>query len=362
VVPIDPNPEELHELARFAASPRPAVSERSTGAPNEALTSCYRLPTGRRSSRCGAAGERLPRRERAPYAECREHPRRPAIEMGEAQHSRARDLFLEALDRPPGERSAHLDRACGENADLRREVESLLSHHDPVSLFDKPVEGAPDLPVRTLAPESTASGRWRLGTLVASPARRASWVLAAAGALLGLGLWTHSRIEHALLQRHAIELETVLRAKVEALGVWIREQEGQLKLLAADPRVLDAARELLGTSHGRTREAATELWKRAPARQRLIQLGELFADKTQSRRWIGLTDDRGVIVFSPAETEIGRLVNAEGRRYLSRALDGETVFVRPYRMGDLIGDYTTGTMYTWVLTPCQGRAVEPAGS
>jgi hypothetical protein len=238
----------------------------------------------------------------------------------------------------------------------RREVESLLSHHDPVSLFDKPVGRAPDPPARTLAPESTASGRWHLGT-----ARRAAWVLAAAGALLGLGLWTHSRIEHALLQHHAIELETVLHAKVEALGVWIREQEGQLRLLAADPHVLDAARELLEAGRGRTRAAATESWKQAPARQRLNQLGELFADKTHGRRWIGLADDRGVIVFSPAETEIGRLVNTEGRRYLSRALEGETVFARPYRMGDLIGDYTTGTMYTWVLTPLRGASGEASG-
>ena len=43
---------------------------------------------------------------------------------------RAKDLFLEALDRPPDARTAFLDQACGDDAGLRQEVESLLRFHD----------------------------------------------------------------------------------------------------------------------------------------------------------------------------------------------------------------------------------------
>ena len=39
-------------------------------------------------------------------------------------------LFEEALKRKPEERAAFLDEACGGDAELRREVESLLAHHD----------------------------------------------------------------------------------------------------------------------------------------------------------------------------------------------------------------------------------------
>ena len=45
-------------------------------------------------------------------------------------HQRAKDLFLEALDRPKGDRDAFLAEACGNDADLRREVESLLAFHE----------------------------------------------------------------------------------------------------------------------------------------------------------------------------------------------------------------------------------------
>jgi serine/threonine-protein kinase len=37
-------------------------------------------------------------------------------------------MFHDALERPPAERAAFLDRACGGDAGLRHEVESLLGY------------------------------------------------------------------------------------------------------------------------------------------------------------------------------------------------------------------------------------------
>jgi non-specific serine/threonine protein kinase/serine/threonine-protein kinase len=48
--------------------------------------------------------------------------------VGGDRFAEARDLFLAALERPPDERAAFLREACGD-AELRREVESLLAHH-----------------------------------------------------------------------------------------------------------------------------------------------------------------------------------------------------------------------------------------
>ena len=48
--------------------------------------------------------------------------------MMPGQTSRAYELFEQALSRPPGERSAFLAGACGQDAELRAEVESLLDH------------------------------------------------------------------------------------------------------------------------------------------------------------------------------------------------------------------------------------------
>jgi serine/threonine protein kinase len=49
--------------------------------------------------------------------------------MTPERYQRIGQLFDEALERPTEERSAYLDRACGDDADLRSDVEKLLARH-----------------------------------------------------------------------------------------------------------------------------------------------------------------------------------------------------------------------------------------
>jgi serine/threonine protein kinase len=60
---------------------------------------------------------------------------------------RANDVFLQALDlRSPRERSAYLDEACGANAELRDEVELLLSASERAGSFlEEPATPAPPI-------------------------------------------------------------------------------------------------------------------------------------------------------------------------------------------------------------------------
>src|SRR6266566_4028083 len=44
-------------------------------------------------------------------------------------------VFTEALQLPDGERQAYLDRACGNDIQLRQQVEGLLDAHDQVGNF-----------------------------------------------------------------------------------------------------------------------------------------------------------------------------------------------------------------------------------
>src|SRR4029079_2891600 len=71
-------------------------------------------------------------------------------------HQRAKDLFLEALDRPQGDRDAFLAEACGNDAALRREVESLLAFHEE----SEPAE--PKIGVASFAPGELFAGRYRM--------------------------------------------------------------------------------------------------------------------------------------------------------------------------------------------------------
>jgi eukaryotic-like serine/threonine-protein kinase len=67
--------------------------------------------------------------------------------------NRAAELFLEALDRPAGQRDGFLDVACGGDLELRQRVASLLGHHDESPLIR---EAAAD-PGRDDTPESIDS-------------------------------------------------------------------------------------------------------------------------------------------------------------------------------------------------------------
>ncbi len=46
-----------------------------------------------------------------------------------------KEIFVEAVERPPGERGAYLDRACTGRPDVRARVEELLAVHDGAGEF-----------------------------------------------------------------------------------------------------------------------------------------------------------------------------------------------------------------------------------
>ena len=53
-------------------------------------------------------------------------------------------IFADAAELPPAERSAFLDQSCGSDAELRREVESLLAVHDgDADFLESPAVGVP---------------------------------------------------------------------------------------------------------------------------------------------------------------------------------------------------------------------------
>ncbi|HKV12083.1 MAG TPA: hypothetical protein VJ725_28315, partial [Thermoanaerobaculia bacterium] len=94
--------------------------------------------------------------------------------MPPPRFERIEELFAACVDRTPKERGALLDRACAGDADLRREVESLLvAHETPEGILDAPPllrPGAPGAPPDAVGREQpgllapgTRLGPWRLG-------------------------------------------------------------------------------------------------------------------------------------------------------------------------------------------------------
>ena len=65
--------------------------------------------------------------------------------MGEDQWQNVRDIFEQALDQPEGERGTFVAEACGGDADLERDVLSLLEHDQQAAAdFMRPLDHGPD--------------------------------------------------------------------------------------------------------------------------------------------------------------------------------------------------------------------------
>lgn len=54
------------------------------------------------------------------------------------RHARLRELFLRAVELNLEDRQCFLDEACGEDGELRLELESLLDHHLRIEIPEQP--------------------------------------------------------------------------------------------------------------------------------------------------------------------------------------------------------------------------------
>mgnify|MGYP000995254147 CR=1 FL=1 len=89
-------------------------------------------------------------------------------------HERAKDVFLSALERPARERPAYIATACGDDTDLRAEVESLLVFHGDtsveaaISALEAPTPTTGDHPAspedEPFKPGALFAGRYRMIT------------------------------------------------------------------------------------------------------------------------------------------------------------------------------------------------------
>jgi hypothetical protein len=75
--------------------------------------------------------------------------------MSPDQERRLEEIFSAARDLPPLERPAFLERACGGDAELRRQADSLLAAHEQAGQFLRPT-GALSLPAPRQMPSPRA--------------------------------------------------------------------------------------------------------------------------------------------------------------------------------------------------------------
>src|SRR5262245_33156599 len=80
--------------------------------------------------------------------------------MDPERYQRAGDLYHRALDLPPERRTAFLEQACGSDADLRSEVESLLAAHAQAGQFIETPHEQANVLLQSILPPSHAEHPW----------------------------------------------------------------------------------------------------------------------------------------------------------------------------------------------------------
>ena len=79
---------------------------------------------------------------------------------------KAKELFDRAMALPPGERSAFLDRACEDDAELRKEVEDIVNSYDTDFLEEGAIAEGSELLGKVHFQAGKVIGRYHLKELI----------------------------------------------------------------------------------------------------------------------------------------------------------------------------------------------------
>ena len=160
-------------------------------------------------------------------------------------------------------------------------------------------------------------------------------------AVLAVGVWAYRGVGDSLREIRATGLKTLLDTQVEALEQWITEGRHEAEQLSDDDALrATIARLARGDSGGEA----------------------LVARILQAAGNIGITsvhivDLHGRILASSDSGRVGQEVTADFFAHLAPALEGRSVFVRPYRGGSGAGPSLLGR--AWVAAPVRATGGKP---
>ena len=158
---------------------------------------------------------------------------------------------------------------------------------------------------------------------------RQLWVWPLIGAIIiGLvGFWVRSRLEAATRAELATRLETVLRADITALRLWLTEREYDAKSFAADPRFETAVQDLVDMAKD-PEVRPSKLAESEPAK--LLQTHLLPLLEVQHYLdYVVVSRDKRVLA-SPHPRAVGASAPRTYDLFVDRALAGELSASRPF--------------------------------
>ena len=165
------------------------------------------------------------------------------------QHAQVKELFLQARELSEDDRAEFLRKECGEDAELIREVTSLIRHDTTDTILTRsnrpafqPFQGVGRAPKRVFS-EIERKVSQILQRIFGDRRGQLIVVLVVVLSLLGLAAWTHQGMLRASRSIANSELETILNAAVTAMELWIEEKKKDVRLWSSQPNIQQAAAE-----------------------------------------------------------------------------------------------------------------------
>jgi serine/threonine protein kinase len=288
------------------------------------------------------------------------------------RYAQAKGVFLQAVALDPARRGDFLAQACAGDEPLRREVESLLAHHDPQTILSAATVDVPRSQRAGAAPGAGGTappqdtGALRIGRAAAtasgalfsylfgSARRKAIAVAVACVAVVGLAWLVHGLIYRAMQAKLEQELSTLLAAEVEALKLWFASQRSNAQTTAADPAVRRLIARLAETA-GRGPAGTAALLAAAELSELRTQLQPVLQE--QGYQGFVVFDAQRRIIAALEDTLIGDTRLAAGADALAPAFGQAPVaaMVLPFAslmpLPDVDGQYRSGVPTMFALAP-----------
>lgn len=237
------------------------------------------------------------------------------------RYQRLNGHFQACADLPQQERRQYVSKVHLSDADLARELESLLSYHagavEPTTPPPLPAVGAPK--------ESTRTRRKRRWNPV--PA-----VILIGGALSILTIlivqtWALGRLEDHLRDDACRELQASLDLRVSGIRAWAARQKEQTQKVLTEPDFVSQVATLVEL--GRDPEGMKERLLASPAYQAVSKRMSQVPPELGGRGYI-IISPAGIDLCAESDTIVGRAVAAAGAAYVRRINLGEWIVSRPY--------------------------------
>ena len=254
--------------------------------------------------------------------------------MNTERHRLVKEIFLEAGRLVGERREEFLRNRCGDDTELRSDVESLLEYHLTQTILTRARTLDDTQTLANVARTRTEGSlpvirflRKALSNRRAAPGSRRTLILAGVLAALVLGAigWmAHSAIEISLRNMRASELEILLESNVAAIQLWMNHERARVTSWARDPDLRQRVEEL-ATAKTDGSDPAAQSPSSEETRIREI-LGAVAGADMEILIWDRTYD---VLTDSFAGGDSPELTDT-GAAVLSRVFAGETLLRMPH--------------------------------